>query len=356
MVVEVAGGLISGSLALHRRRRPHADRLRRARDGLARLPRRPPPGRRAAHLRLRPPLGAGRLRQRPRALRWSPSGSSSRPPAASPTPHPVEGGIMLAVAAAGLVVNLVAFRVLSARRPRATSTCAPRSCTSPATSSAPPAPSSPRSSSSRTGWTPIDPILSVLVVAPDPALGLDGGARQRPHPARGHPRGLRRRRHRRRPRRRRARGHRRPPPARLVDHRGPPDGHARGRGRRRRPTPTPRAGGSRRASPRPSASTTPPSRSASTTPQTPGCRRRAARLSRRSPQPEAPAHADQDPRDPSRPRRAPARGRDGDVRGDGAAPGHPPAADRAPQPDAEEGADRDPVRPRRSARRRCRSS
>ncbi len=56
------------------------------------------------------------------------------------------------------------------------------------------------------------------------------------------------------------------------------------------------------------------------------------------------ADADQDPRRPARPRRAASRGRAGHVRGDGAAPGHPAAADRPLEPDAEEGPDRDPVR------------
>ena len=40
----------------------------------------------------------------------------------------------------------------------------------------------------RPAGRPIDPILSVLVVAPHPALGLARGARQRPHPARSHAR------------------------------------------------------------------------------------------------------------------------------------------------------------------------
>ena len=44
-----------------------------------------------------------------------------------------------------------------------TSTSAPRCSTSPATSSARSPRSPPPSSSSATGWTPIDPILSVLV-------------------------------------------------------------------------------------------------------------------------------------------------------------------------------------------------
>ena len=76
-----------------------------------------------------------------------------------------------------------------------------------------------------------------------------------------------------------------------------------------------------------------------------GCRPAPARLSRRPCRTKARQMPIKIPADPPRPRRAPARGRDGDVRGDGAAPGHPPPADRPPQPDAQEGADRDPVRP-----------
>ena len=129
----------------------------------------------------------------------------------------------------------------------------------------------------------------------------------------------------------------------------------RARRRPRRRAPADQGAARRRAS----ASTTPPSRSART--RTPSdaavaaagcCAYLGALHSRRG----HPDDADQDPRDPARLRRAAARGRHGHVGGDGAAPGHPPAADRASQPDAEEGADRDPVRPASSARRRCRSS
>ena len=263
LVVEVAGGLISGSLALL------ADAGHMLTDFAAlamawlafRVARRPADAR--AHLRLRPPLGDRRLRQRPRALRrrrldrgrGRPPPRRSRPgrgrhharrrhrSASSSTSSP--SGCSPAATASNLNLRAALLHVAGDLLGSAGAIVAALVIL-------------------RTGWTPDRPDPLGPRLAPHPALGLVGGARQRPHPARGDARGLRRRRHRRRPRRRRAGGHRRPPPARLVDHRGPPHGHARGRRRRRRPTPTPRAGRSRRASPRPSASTTPPSRSAST--------------------------------------------------------------------------------------------
>ena len=112
MVAEVAGGLVSGSLALI------ADAGHMLTDfaalGMAwlafRVARRPADA--AAHLRLRPALGARGLRQRPGALRgrgWIVVEAAQRLDARTP----VAGGLMLAVAAAGLAINLVAFRILS---------------------------------------------------------------------------------------------------------------------------------------------------------------------------------------------------------------------------------------------------
>ena len=51
-------------------------------------------------------------------------------------PQPVAGGIMLVIAGLGLAVNLAVVLGAVPRRPRTTSTCARRSCMSPATSSA----------------------------------------------------------------------------------------------------------------------------------------------------------------------------------------------------------------------------
>ena len=116
MVVEVVGGLVSGSLALI------ADAGHMLTDFAAlamawlafRVARRPAD---AAHLRLRPALGARRLRQRPRPLRvavWIVVEASHR----LGDPQPVAGGMMLAVASAGLVVNVLA----SGSSPAATAT------------------------------------------------------------------------------------------------------------------------------------------------------------------------------------------------------------------------------------------
>ena len=92
-----------------------------------------------------------------------------------------------------------------ARRPRQPQPPRRPAARRSATSSARPAPSSRRSSSSGPAGRPIDPILSVLVSFLILRSAWTRGARQRPHPARGLAAGLRRRRHRRRPRRRRAR-------------------------------------------------------------------------------------------------------------------------------------------------------
>ena len=99
-------------------------------------------------------------------------------------PAPVEGGIMLAVAALGLVVNIVAFRVLAGgdrdepqppRRPPPRRRRPPRLRRRHRRR--------PRHPPDRLDPDRPDPLGPRL--APHPALGLDGGARQRPHPARG---------------------------------------------------------------------------------------------------------------------------------------------------------------------------
>ena len=116
------------------------------------------------------------------------------------------GGIMLAVAAAGLAVNLARLLGALARRPRATSTCAPRCCTSlgdllGSVGADRRGARHPRAPAGR----PIDPILSVLVAL----LILRSAWRVVRDSAHilleGTPRGLRRRGGRRRPARRGAR-------------------------------------------------------------------------------------------------------------------------------------------------------
>ena len=348
MLVEVAGGLLSGSLALL------ADAGHMLTDFAAlsmawlafRVARRPADAR--AHLRLRPPLGARRLRQRPGALRRRRLDRRRGRPPPRTTRSRSTGGIMLAVAAAGLARQHRSPSGCCRAATAATSTSAPRCCTSSGDLLGSVGAIVAALVILWTGWTPIDPILSVLVSLLILRSAWRGGARQRPHPARRHARGLRRRRHRRRPR---------APPC----PRSPPSATCTpGRSPRTRPMVTLEAVVAPGADPEAAraADQGPPRRGLRLRPRhrrdlrrgprrkTRGCPRRAARLSRRSPSPRRALDADQDPRDPSRPRRAPARGRDGDVGGDGAAPGHPPAADRPPQPDAEEGADRDAVRPR----------
>ena len=155
-------------------------------------------------------------------------------------PRPIEGGLMLAVAVAGLLVNVASFWVLSrGDRANLNLRAALLHVVGDLLGSAGAIVAALVILG--TGWTPIDPILSVLVAA----LILRSAWRVVKESAHilleGTPANFDAGRGRRRPARGRARGDRRPPPARLVDHRGPADGHARGGGRAPAPMPTPPA-------------------------------------------------------------------------------------------------------------------
>ncbi len=148
------------------------------------------------------------------------------------TPAPIEGGVMMAVAAAGLAVNLLSFWVLSrGDRGNLNLRGALLHVLGDLLGSAGAIVAA--LVILLTGWTPMDPILSVLVsvlilsagwrvVRESAHILLEGtpegfdaaGDRRRPRPGAG--------------------GGGDPPPPRVVDQRGAADGDARGGGRGRR--------------------------------------------------------------------------------------------------------------------------
>lgn len=116
LVVEALGGLMSGSVALLARRRPYVDRCRRPRPQLC-GPRRlssAPRRRNTASA-----FSARRSWQRsstPRYFSWREASSSTKPNGRWSDPPEVATGLMLGVAVAGLLANIVSMRLLHGGR------------------------------------------------------------------------------------------------------------------------------------------------------------------------------------------------------------------------------------------------